>query len=329
MSAQTETQTIGWGILGPGTIARKFAADLAHLPDAVLVAAGSRSQQRADAFAEAFGARRAYDSYEDLMNDPDVDVIYVATPHPFHHAQTLNALRHGKAVLCEKPMAVNAQQVREMIDCAREESQFLMEAMWTRFLPVISNVRAWLDEGRIGDVRMLEADFGFRGPWRPEERWLNLELAGGALLDVGVYTVALAQMVFGQTPAEIEAVAHIGETGVDEQIAMVLGYPGGALALLSCAVRTDMPGVTFISGTHGTIRIPRFWEATSATLEVQGGDPVTISGESGYHFQAVEVMRCLRAGELESPIMSLDASLTVARIMDEVRDCIGLQYPME
>lgn len=323
------TRSIGWGILGPGKIARKFAADLARLDDAALVAVGSRSQQRAMAFAETYGAQRAYDSYAALMQDADVDVVYIATPHPFHHAQTTDVLRHGKAVLCEKPMAVNARQVQEMIDVARAEGQFLMEAMWTRFLPVIDTVRAWLEEGRIGEVRMLSADFGFRGPWAPEERWLNPELAGGALLDVGVYTVAFAEMVFGQAPTAVQALAHIGETGVDEQTAMVLGYPGGALAQLSCAVRTDTPGLATISGTKGTITIPHFWEAPSATLEVKGAEPIQITGESGYHYQAVEVMRCLRAGALESDVISLDASLSIARTMDDARDRIGLRYPME
>ncbi len=326
---RTPAETIGWGILGPGKIAHKFAADLARLDDATLVAVGSRAQQRAEAFAEAYGALHAYGSYEALMNDPAVDVIYIATPHPFHREQTLQALRHGKAVLCEKPLAVNARQAQEMITGARTEGRFLMEAMWTRFLPVISTVRAWLDEGRIGEVRMLSVDFGFRGPWRPNERWLNPALAGGALLDVGVYTVALAEMIFGQAPAEIKALAHIGETGVDEQTAMSLRYPQGALAQLFCAIRTDTPGTAVISGTKGTLRVPNFWQATSATLNVNGEAPIHVSGESGYHFQAIEVMRCLRDGALESPTMSLNASLTIAQTMVEVRDRIGLQYPMD
>ncbi len=323
------TKSIGWGILGPGAIAQKFAADLRQVPDADLVAVGSRSQTRAETFAETYGVKRAYAGYEALMNDPDVDVIYIATPHPFHHAQTLDCLHHGKAVLCEKPLAVNAQQAQEMIACAQEEDLFLMEAMWTRFLPVISEIRTWLKEGRIGDARMLSADFGFRGAWRPKERWLNPELAGGALLDVGVYTVALSQMIFREAPTEIAVVAHIGESHVDEQTAMALRYPGGALAQLSCAVRTDTPGTAVISGTQGIIHIPHFWEAQSATLEVQGEPIVEITGKSGYHYQAIEVMRCLREGLVESPRMSLDESLTIASIMDQARERIGLQYPIE
>ncbi|MGC9400352.1 MAG: Gfo/Idh/MocA family protein [Anaerolineae bacterium] len=322
-------ETIGWGILGPGNIAHKFTADLARLPDATLVAVGSRSQARAAAFAETYGARRAYGSYADLLNDAEVEVVYIATPHPFHHQQTLEALRHGKAVLCEKPLAVNALQVEEMIACARAEGRFLMEAMWTRFLPVIRTVRRWLDEGQIGEVRQIHADFGFRGAWAPQERWLNPALAGGALLDVGVYTIAMAQMVFRQQPTTIQAIAHIGETGVDEQTAMVLGYPKGGLALLSCAVRTDTPETATISGTEGMIHIPHFWNATSARLEKPDEEPLRVSGEAGYHFQAVEVMRRLRAGEIQSPYMSWDESLTIAGIMDTVRERIGLRYPME
>jgi len=182
----------GWGILGAGNIATRFAADLTNLPDAALVAVGSRSAAKAAEFAAKFDCKRSYGSYAELVNDPDVDVVYIATPHPFHKEHTIQCLQHGKAVLCEKPMAINEQQVREMAKCARENDVFLMEAMWTRFLPVIKTVRQWLEGKKIGDIRMLSADFGFRTGWNPQGRLLNPDLAGGALLDVGVYIIALA-----------------------------------------------------------------------------------------------------------------------------------------
>jgi predicted dehydrogenase len=320
---------IGWGILGPGSIAAKFAADLRQLDDASFVAVGSRSLERATAFAQAHGFERAYGSYEQLVEDPDVDVLYVATPHPFHREHTLLCLRHDKAVLCEKPMAVNEAQVQEMVACARERGVFLMEAMWTRALPVMRQVQQWLDEVRIGDVRMLTADFGFRTRWNPEGRLLNPNLAGGALLDVGVYTVALASMVFGAPPAEIQAAAHIGETGVDEQTAMLLRYDDGALALLSCAVRTNTPHSARIDGTGGSIDIPAFWHATSAVLRVSGQEPVEASGLVGYHYEAAEAMACLRSGRQESDLMPLDESIAIARTMERVRANIELVYPME
>jgi dihydrodiol dehydrogenase / D-xylose 1-dehydrogenase (NADP) len=322
-------KTFEWGILGPGNIARRFATDLKNLPEAKLAAVGSRSVERASAFAAEFGADRAYGSYEELAADPDVDAIYVATPHPFHREHTLLCLEHGKAVLCEKPMGINERQVRDMVDCARAQDVFLMEAMWTRFLPVIVRVREWLQDGAIGDVRMLSADFGFRTGWNPQGRLLNLDLAGGALLDVGVYVVALAAMVLGDSPVEVQASAHIGETGVDEQTAVLLRYADGALAVLSCAVRTRTPQEARIQGTEGSIYIPDFWHATSAVLQVGDAEPVAFEGPVGYHYEAAEVMSCLASGDTESATMPLDESIAVARMLEEARSIVGLSYPME
>jgi len=319
----------GWGILGAGNIATRFAADLTNLPDAALVAVGSRSAAKAAEFAAKFDCKRSYGSYAELVNDPDVDVVYIATPHPFHKEHTIQCLQHGKAVLCEKPMAINEQQVREMAKCARENDVFLMEAMWTRFLPVIKTVRQWLEGKKIGDIRMLSADFGFRTGWNPQGRLLNPDLAGGALLDVGVYIIALASMVFGTFPVEIHAAAHIGKTGVDEQSAMIFRYEQGALALLSCAIRTNTPQEARIDGTEGSIYIPMFWRATSAILRVNGKEPLHISGSAGYQYEAAEVMSCLRDGKKASPTMPLDESIAIARTMDQIRGMTGLTYPME
>ena len=319
----------GWGILGPGNIAQKFATDLERLPGARVVAVGSRSAERASAFAARFGAARAYGSYEELAADPQVDAVYVATPHTFHKEHTLLCLEHGKAVLCEKPMGVNEQQVRDMVACARAHDVFLMGAMWTRFLPVIAKVREWVQEGAIGDVRMVSADFCFRTSWRPEGRLLNPDLAGGALLDVGVYTVAFASMILGHSPVEIQASAHIGETGVDEQTAMLLRYPDGALAMLSCAVRTRTPHDAWIYGTEGSIHIPAFWHAPSALLQVGNAEPVEFCGPVGYQYEAAEVMSCLEAGEKESATMPLNESIAIARTLEQARSIIGLTYPLE
>jgi dihydrodiol dehydrogenase / D-xylose 1-dehydrogenase (NADP) len=253
-----------------------------------------------------------------------VDAVYVATPHPFHREHTLLCLEHGKAVLCEKPMGVKERQVREVVDCARAQDVFLMEAMWTRFLPAIGKVREWLQGGAIGDVRMVTADFGFRTGWNPEGRLLNPDLAGGALLDVGVYTVAFAAMVLGDSPVEIQASAHIGETGVDEQSAMLLRYADGALALLSCAVRTSTPQEARIQGTEGSIHIPGCWHATSAFLQVGNADPVEFEGPVGYHYEAAEVMSCLASGDKESATMPLDESIAIARTLEQARSIVGL-----
>jgi predicted dehydrogenase len=318
-----------WGILGPGSIARKFATDLQRLPDAELAAVGSRSAERAAAFAAEFGVDRAYGSYDRLVADPNVEAVYVATPHPFHRDHTVLCLEHGKAVLCEKPMAVNEGQVRDMVACARANDVFLMEAMWTRFLPVIGQVRSWLAQGAIGDVRLLHVDFGFRAGWNPEGRLLNPELAGGALLDVGVYTVAFASMVLGSSPVAVQASAHIGETGVDEQTGMLLGYSDGAMAILSCAVRTRTLHDARIQGTEGSIHVPAFWHATSAFLQAGDAPVVETTGEVGYHYEAAEVMACVAAGEKESATMPLDESIAIARTLDRARSAIGLAYPWE
>ncbi len=323
------TQTFGWGILGPGRIAARFATDLARLPQARRVAVGSRDASRAQAFAAEHGFERAYGSYEALVSDPEVQAVYVATPHPFHAEHTRLCLEHGKAVLCEKPMAVNARQAREMAACARANGAFLMEAMWSRFNPVMAEVRRWLHQGAIGEVRLVTADFGFRTAWNPQGRLLDLNLAGGALLDVGVYVASLASMVYGQQPKTLSASAHLGETGVDEQTAMLFTYPNGALAQLFCAIRTATVGEARLYGTEGHIHIPEFWRATQATLYRPGQEPQRITGEAGYHFEAAEVMACVQRGERESAVMPLDESVAILETMDRVRSLIGLTYPMD
>jgi predicted dehydrogenase len=326
-------RTIRWGILSTGSIAHKFAEGLAALDDAELAAVGSRRAETAEEFAQEFNIPRSHSSYADLAADPGLDVIYVATPHVCHRENTLLCLRAGKAVLCEKPFAINASEAEEMIAAARAEQRFLMEAMWTRFLPAIVKVRELLADGAIGEARLLRADFCFRAGWRPEGRLLNPTLGGGALLDVGVYTVSLASMVFGPEPTQIASHAHIGETGVDEQSAMVLGYPGGQLAVLACAVRTSTPHVAQIFGTEGRIHIHHpFWHPSRITLHRDGADPEEMDlayPGNGYTCEAAEVGRCLRQGELESPTLPLDETLAILRILDQIRAQWGLRYPSE
>ncbi len=313
---------VRWGILGPGKIAHKFAKGLAVVDQAELVAVGSRSLQRANEFANQYQIPRRYGNYQDLIHDKDIDIIYIATPHPFHYEQTLLCLDAGKAVLCEKPIAIKSQQLEQMIKRSREKQVFLMEAMWTRFLPTIAKVRQWLAEDRIGQVRMVKADFGFRIGWNPTSRLLDLDLAGGGLLDVGVYTISLAQMIYGSAPTRVKGLAHIGDSGVDEQAGITLGYKDGQLAILTCAVRTKIPHNADILGTEGSIHIPSFWKAQSATLRV--GDKVVDHIDqpfrsNGYEYEALEAIRCLRAGKLESEIMSHDESLEILQIVDTLQ----------
>jgi predicted dehydrogenase len=319
-----------WGILGPGRIAKPFCEGIQqNIPDARVVAVGSRALERANAFADELNIPNRHGSYEELCADPEVDAIYIATPHPQHKENCLQAIANRKAILCEKPFTVNAAEAEEVVRAAREKGVFLLEAMKTRFFPAIIKVRELIAEGAIGEPRMLQADFGFRTGFNPEGRLFNPDLAGGALLDVGVYCVSLSSMVFGE-PDRVTGMATLGETGVDEQSAMILGHPNGALAVLSTAIRTSTIHEATIFGTDGCIRINRpAWNPRSYTLS-KGNETVEVPTEgNGFNFEAAEVQRCVRAGLLESPALPLDESIAIMRTMDRIRAQWGLKYPME
>lgn len=325
-------ETIRWGIIGTGNIAKKFATGLKALNDAELVAVGSRTQAAADAFGDQFDVPRRHASYEALAADAEVDAVYISTPHPFHLPNSLLCLENGKAVLTEKPFTMNAREAAELIDFARAKRVFLMEAMWTRYIPIMVRVRELLAAGVIGDVRMLTADFGFRARVNPQGRTFAKELGGGALLDVGIYPLSLASMIFG-TAERVTGMAHLGETGVDENSAMILGYPGGALAVLSTAVRTNTPQIAILNGTEGRITVhSQWWVPQRMTVDVYGKETSEIHmpmAGNGYNYEAAEVARCLRAGLLESDVMTLDETLAIMRTMDEIRAQWGLTYPMD
>lgn len=324
-------KVIRWGILGTGSIARKFAQGLVSVADAELAAVGSRAKETADKFADEFNVPRRHASYAALAEDDEVDAIYVATPHSLHSQNSLLCLSAGKAVLCEKPFAINAAQAEEVVRCARQSKRFLMEAMWTRFLPHMVKLRQLLSEKAVGEVRMVTGDFGFRTKVNPQGRLFNPALGGGALLDVGVYTVSLASMLLG-APSRVAALAELGSTGVDEQSAMILSYQGGQLAVLFTAIRTSTPHEATIIGTDGYIRIhSSWWRPSRLTVRKAGKEElIEVPSEgNGYNYQAAEVGRCLREGRLESDIMGLDETLSIMRTMDQIRVQWGLKYPME
>jgi predicted dehydrogenase len=324
--------TFRWGILGTGNIAGKFAEGLSALDDVELVAVGSRTAEAAVAFGERYGVPRRHASYADLANDPEVDAIYVATPHTFHKENTLLCLEAGKPVLCEKPFAINAGEAQQMIATARDRGVFLMEAMWTRFLPHIVRLRELLAAGAIGELRQIRADFSFRTNFDPRGRLFDPALGGGGLLDVGIYPVALASMIFG-APSRIAALADLGSTGVDEQAALVFGYTGGALAVLTCATRTSAPHEALLLGDSGQIKLhDAWWKPSALTVSVDGMQPERIEPAAvgnGYNYEAAEVARCVRAGRLESDVMPLVETLAIARTLDAVRAQWGLRYPSE
>ena len=324
--------TTRWGILATGSIAHKFADGLTGLDAAELVAVGSRSLDRAKEFAARHGDPRAYGSYEELVNDPEVDAIYVANPHNYHKDATILCLEHGKPVLCEKPFAVSVAETDAMIAAARANDVFLMEAMWTRFLPAWQQIRTWIDAGEIGDVRLVNATFAFRSGWNPDGRLLSPQLAGGGLLDVGIYVTSAAYWTMGRPPVEVVSKAHIGETGVDEQAAFVFKYEDGALAMLACGVRTHARHVALIYGTEGWIEVPHmFWNTTKAVLHK--GDAESVFEQphlsNGYEYEAREVGQCIAAGAKESSVMPLSETRQIMQTLDTIRGQVGLVYPFE
>ena len=323
---------IRWGILGTGAIAAAFATALRQVTDATLFAVGSRSQTSADDFAQTHDVGRAFASYAELAADPDVDVVYIASPHNAHFEHTMLCLGAGKHVLCEKPFALNSTQTEQMVALAKHNGLFLMEAMWMRFIPLIIELRRRVDAGEIGQVRMIQADFGFRAPRNPHSRLFNPELAGGALLDLGIYPLAFSALLLG-APTEITSLANIGTTGVDEQSAYVLKHEGGELSVLASALRTQTSMSAWVYGTDGRIHLPKqFWRAKEMVLYRNEMEPESIHlpyTGNGYQFEAQEVVDCLRAGKTESEIMPLRDSESLMGTMDTIRRQWGLTYPNE
>lgn len=320
-------QTLRWGILGTGTIATKFTQGLDAADGHHVAAVGSRTRESADRFGEAHGIPTRHGSYSDLAADPDVDAIYVSTPHTLHRENTLLCLEGGKAVLCEKPFALNAAQAREMVAAAKSSNLFLLEAMWTRFNPVMEHVRHLVGSGELGEIRQMVVDFGFRAEFDASGRLFDPALGGGALLDVGIYCTSLARMVFGRAPSEVTSTADLGSTGVDEQCAWTFRYDDGALAAMTAAVRTETPQEAIICGTRGTVRIPSFW--CPDRLIHDGRETRFDIAGNGYHYQAVEVARCLGEGLTESPTLPLDETVEIMETLDRIRAPWGLRYPGE
>ncbi|HEX3649048.1 MAG TPA: Gfo/Idh/MocA family oxidoreductase [Pseudonocardiaceae bacterium] len=315
-----------WGILGTGGIAHTFAADLRLTDTGEIVAVGSRTAESAREFADEHGVPNRHASYADLVADPDVDVVYVATPHPLHHDNALLALRAGKHVLVEKPFTMNAAEARDVVRVARETGLFCMEAMWTRFLPHVAVIRDWLAAGVLGDVVTVTADHGQWFAEDPDFRLFAPELGGGALLDLGVYPVSFASMVLGP-PSRIVALADPAFTGVDGQTSMVFGYDSGAQAVLTCTLRAKSPTRAAIMGTTARIEVDGdFYAPAGVSLISRDGDVSRVESVHegrGLRHQADEVARCLAAGEVESPLLPLDETISVLATMDAVLSLAG------
>lgn len=329
-------RTVRWGVLATGGIAATFAEALATVPDAEVVAVGSRGLGSAKAFAERFAIPRAYGSWAELAADPEVDVVYVATPHSAHREAAGLCLEAGKAVLCEKALTLNSREARELVELARDRGLFLMEAMWTYCNPLVRHMVELVAAGGIGEIRTVSADFGFRGDFPPAHRMRAPELGGGALLDLGVYPVSFAHLLLGE-PDSVDGWAHLTPERVDDTTGVLLGWNSGALATLTCTFVADTGAPATVTGTEGRIELPEgFFNPDHLVLHRQGEAPRTVRfadvADDGLdrgtmRYEAIEVGRCLRAGLTESPLVPLDGSLAVMRTLDAVRERIGVRYP--
>jgi predicted dehydrogenase len=329
-------ETVRWGILGTGGIARAFALGLRHAPGAVLAAVASRTLENAQTFARELDIEQAYGSYEELAAASDVDIIYIATPHPMHAPNALLALGGGKAVLCEKPFAINRREAGEVVALARAKNLFLMEAMWTRFMPALAEVKRIMASGEIGTVTQVHADFGFSATLDPEHRVNKRELGGGALLDLGIYPLSIACALLGKVES-VHAQAIMSsddkDTWVDNTTAFVMKHLGGTLSVCSCSIRARSASELVVSGTEGSIRMHRMFHHTERiTVDLQDGSSRTIPTPylgNGYTHEAIEAGRCLREGLIEHPLMTHEETLSLMAVLDRIRAQIGLRYPAD
>jgi predicted dehydrogenase len=325
-------RTIRWGILGCGRIARKFAADLTLVEGATLYALGARRLDDAKAFANEFPAPHVHGSYEELVSNPEVDVIYIASPHALHHEHTLLCLNHQKAVLCEKAFALNHRQAKEMVDLARSKKVFLMEALWSKFLPQYQKLQELITAGELGEIKSILVNFGFIPQLPVPPRLYDPALGGGSLLDIGIYNVFLVLSLLGR-PDMIEASMTPSPEGVDEQCASLFKYRNGAMAQLFSSLTSNLGTDADISGTKSRVRLTARFYAPSATIELFAGRedsrqiiPVQKEGGSGYQYEARHVGDCLRKGLIESPVMSHNDSLLIMETMDRIRSAAGIHY---
>jgi predicted dehydrogenase len=331
---------VRWGILATGKIATAFVKDLALLDDCEVAAVGARRQESADAFAREHGIPAAYGDYRSMVEDPAVDVVYVASPHALHREHVDLAFDAGKPVLCEKALTLNARDAEHLVRRAREQGLFLMEAMWMRCNPMVRRLQQLVAEGRLGEVRQVRADLGFVVDKPPTDRLLDPTLGGGVLLDMGIYPLTFASLFLGE-PSQLSATATLSDQGVDLDLAVGLGYDSGAVASLTATMTAWSPRTASIATDRGRVDLPAaFHHPTTVTWTPTSGDPDLVDAPepeqwheelvgSGLAHEAVEVVRCLRNGETESPLVPLDDTVALMRQMDRIRDIIGVRYPAD
>ncbi|MCF4101455.1 Gfo/Idh/MocA family oxidoreductase [Gillisia sp. M10.2A] len=323
-----KNKTFKWGIIGLGKIAGKFASDLQKIPNAELYAVASRSDEKAEEFAKQYNAIKSYGSYDDLVNDAEVEVIYIATPHVFHFEHTMLCLKHKKAVLCEKPFAINSDQVKKMIATSISENVFLMEALWTHFLPHYKYVLELVRTKEFGEITHLKADFGFAAPVDLDKRIYNKKLGGGSLLDVGIYPVFAALSLLGK-PDKIRANATLGNTGIDKDCSMIFEYANNNKAHLYSSIHEDTPTQAVITFEKAKVTVnSRFHEPSSVTVEENGDQEIKTFETNciGYKYEALHVQEMLSQNRIESDIMTFNKSLKLIGLLDAIREEIGLEY---
>lgn len=321
------------GIMGTGRIVARWLRDIGEAGNAEVTAIASRDAARAEEAARRYGIARWFDTYEALAESDCCEAVYVATPHTLHRDCALLALRGGKHVLCEKPIAPNLAQFEDMAAAAREAGLLLMEGMWTRFFPTTREVFRLARDGALGEVFMVRADFSFRTPFETETRMFDPHRAGGALLDVGCYGVQYAMGVYGEAPARIGGAAVLGASGVDEQDVVAMTFPCGGAASVACGLRVSLPDTARIDGTKGSVEVPGFWHPTGYTLTRSGRAPVWVPAPErppeGFAYEVRHFCECALSGRTESPMMPLSASRAALRALDDYRRIIGLRYPFE
>ena len=329
MSENSESTPLRWGIAATGKIAASMCEALGTLPDADVVAVGSRSQGAADAFAARFRIPNAHGSYDALFADPDVDIVYVASPHSHHHAMTIAALDAGKHVLCEKAFAFDAAQAREMVAAAQRNDRFLMEAMWTWFIPAVIDIRQRVLDGEIGELKVIEANFAIPVT-DPDGRHRRLDLAGGAMLDIGIYPVTFARFLAGD-PVDAKVSGTLGDTGVDATVAGVVTYVSGALGVFHTSL--DMTGShrATVYGTLGRIDVDApFWFPSGFTVRLTGEEPAHVAmAHQGLAHEAAHAMDRIRAGHRESDVIPLATTVSTMELLDDIRAQLGVVYPEE
>jgi predicted dehydrogenase len=334
-------KSIRWGIVGAGHIAQKFAHDLRYVAGARLSAVASRDKAKAFAFIKSLDKEypgqdlscvRAYGSYEELASASDIDAVYIATPHPWHAENAILCLRGGKHALVEKPFAVNLKDGQRLAQAARDTGLFCMEAVWTRFLPAIQELRRLIGAGELGEIQMVTADFGFHADYNPDGRLFSPELAGGSLLDVGIYPLNFARMVFGRPFEEVRGYASLSPMGVDESAVMAARFSGNGMASLACGLCVETSKSAYVLGTEGRAVLPLFWMAREMETQKGKADPVKRQFDFpgfGYQFEAEEVSLALAHGQSESTVMPLSETLEILGVMDDLRRQWGLKYPFE